>query len=438
MSWGLADMVEHAITGRVSSWYDDGGGYDGYGSSKSWGSGSASSGKKRKWNDWEDEGSKTTWKPVEHLFGWISCGEGSALASEGYAMEGAAVKFDKSNPAMSAAHWALQELVDDVKEDVTFTDDPDLQTYPELGQVISRQGFGPDLGVCVAVSAKYMRYGVGLAFGWKDRERAAKLALALSIAAGTSQLMHLCSQVEEMGPFCKEQSVEGKIRGQLSQPRGLQGKPAPKPASAAAAAVGEGDAAGPGNYPVLGLSVPAGTEFLKDGMSEAAPAVYFDKQWTEAFSTASWLLSHLSDHAEVTIDHDADVEKYPEIAAAVKLAGGQDDCVALITCPDKCKWAVGLASGWKTRERAAKMALALTFIEDEQTVINCANDFDGFGVFAQAAGLMPPGYTAAKKKRIEKPQQNDDWGFGGYPAFGKGKGKGKGFKTRTPPEMMGW
>merc|ERR1712226_1359807 len=58
-------------------------------------------------------------------------------------------------------------------------------------------------------------------------------------------------------------------------------------------------------------------------------------------------------------------------------------------CTDKSNWAVGIASAWKNREKAAKLALALTFVESESKVVKLARTYSGFGDLAIAAQLMP-------------------------------------------------
>jgi len=94
----------------------------------------------------------------------------------------------------------------------------------------------------------------------------------------------------------------------------------------------------------------------------------------------------------------------------------------LITCPSEHKWAVGIASGWKNREKAAKLALALTFIEDEAKFIECAEKYDGFGYLASCAGLMPAGHSSSRKRTRSNTQE-----YAPKPSQ-KGKGKGKGGK----------
>merc|ERR1712232_688782 len=325
--------------------------------------------------------------------------------------------YEKANDVFQSAHWILSELIEEVKEDVEFTDDPEHDKFPEVDQACKNAGFEQGC-YCVAMCPKFMKYGVGLAHGWKDREKAAKLALALTIASGTGELDKLCNTYEEVKYFCAAEGIHSVSTGRRWRPDG---------STEELGGIGDVDMpveGAPGCYPVLGVALLDKMAGLTDEMPLSAPAVYFDKKFAEAFSSASWILGDLAGDADFTIEHDPDLEKFPEVAEAVKLAGGEEDCISVITCPSEHKWAVGIASGWKNREKAAKLALALTFIEDEAKFIECAEKYDGFGYLASCAGLMPAGHSSSRKRtRLNtqydhnpKPQPSQK---------GKGKGKGK-------------
>eukprot|EP00435_Cladocopium_sp_Y103_P045254 s2196_g12.t4 len=65
---------------------------------------------------------------------------------------------------------------------------------------------------------------------------------------------------------------------------------------------------------------------------------------------------------EVVITHDPDWDQMPEIAEAIKQAGGEETCYAVGTLPSHGLWAVGLAGGWKFRESACKLALSIALV----------------------------------------------------------------------------
>ncbi|CAE6914323.1 ASPH [Symbiodinium sp. KB8] len=89
--------------------------------------------------------------------------------------------------------------------------------------------------------------------------------------------------------------------------------------------------------------------------------------------------------SEVVFTHDPDWEIMPEMAEAIKQAGGEENCYAVASVPSAGIWAVGLAGGWKVRELACKLALSVALVAS-------SGDFDRFGAypdfveFAQTAG----------------------------------------------------
>lgn len=139
---------------------------------------------------------------------------------------------------------------------------------------------------------------------------------------------------------------------------------------------------------VLGIKVHPSSQLPAQGFSPEAPVVVFDKNAT-VFSCASDILGDLGH--DIEIEHDADWVKYPEVAEAIKEAGGEDSCVAIAKSPSMGVWAVGLAAGWQGRERAGKAAIGLALAAtDRANLERLAHTYPDFGAMCVAAGLLPP------------------------------------------------
>merc|ERR1712151_1128628 len=95
---------------------------------------------------------------------------------------------------------------------------------------------------------------------------------------------------------------------------------------------------------------------------------------------------------KVHFDHDPECNLYPEVFAAWKAAGQEDNCPTIATCPSLGQWAVGF--GGKTNaNRAAKLSLALTVaaVIDKQKLKLVVSHYPQFGQLCQIAGIEVPG-----------------------------------------------
>lgn len=116
----------------------------------------------------------------------------------------------------------------------------------------------------------------------------------------------------------------------------------------------------PPETPVNWLSLTGPSSITASGMPATAPACVYVKG-DPTFQNAHQLLGDLVGNIQtmVTFHHDPEWEKFPEVGQAIKYAGGAEECFCVATVESMHKWAVGIGTGWKTRESAAKVALAV-------------------------------------------------------------------------------
>jgi hypothetical protein len=137
--------------------------------------------------------------PVVHM---IALQEESTLTAEGLPGEAPALEHNKASYAFSEAHNCLSELVGDISAEVVFTHDAEGTEFPEVNKAIN-ETTGSTMCYCIASCAQFNKWGIGLAGGWKQREVAAKLALAVAICAeGGPNLDQMAASYPEFGQMC--------------------------------------------------------------------------------------------------------------------------------------------------------------------------------------------------------------------------------------------
>merc|ERR1712232_1034279 len=63
-------------------------------------------------------------------------------------------------------------------------------------------------------------------------------------------------------------------------------------------------------------------------------------------------------------------KQFPDIAQAIRKAGGDDGgAIAVAVCPEAGRWAVGVGNGWKGREFATKLAMAVSLAHQDQHIV---------------------------------------------------------------------
>jgi len=184
-------------------------------------------------------------------------------------------------------------------------------------------------------------------------------------------------------------------------------------------------------------TLPPGASLVMDGLPSEGPCVYHEKPSADLYSTGHAILREVlgPDSLEVDITHDPDWDVMPEVAEAIKKAGGEENCYAVATLKSRGIWGVGIAGGWKPRESACKLALCLALVSggDEDGI---CKKFPDFAAYFNARGpsmAMPTGEPAQKRQRSEPqapafPKQTPKAAGGkawpGGKAGGKFNGKG--------------
>jgi len=309
---------------------------------------------------------------------------GASLVGEGFPARVPVVPYDKQKKVFQVGHTMLQDLIDaDIGEEVTFEHDEELDKFPEVVEALNA-ATGEAVCFCIAKCAKLSKWAVGTAYGWKSRETAAKLALAIAIAHDGGQIETLSQSEGDFGAFC----MQAGLIQQDMLPEGAKGT-------------------GALQYPVLGLALN-GASVLTDekNMTGTAPAVYYDAEWQDCFAIAQHMLWDLIGDGTKRVEytHDTEMDQFPEIKQAIADAGGEEDCYCVAICAECNTWAVGIASGWKNREKAAKVALALALADEQKTFEKCVNKYREFALLCQSAELITADRVPGKRKK---------WGSGG-------------------------
>mmetsp|Transcript_33818 Transcript_33818/g.53778 ORF Transcript_33818/g.53778 Transcript_33818/m.53778 type:complete len:201 (-) Transcript_33818:46-648(-) len=141
------------------------------------------------------------------------------------------------------------------------------------------------------------------------------------------------------------------------------------------------------------LEIPDNSPLVRQGYPPNAPAIEF---WKEAsvFSEAHHILADFfggsaNISASIQVINDPDGTSYPEVYAAWKAAGKEDNMPTIALCPSLGKWGVGLG-GRKNAERAAKLALAVALATKVDTVktATVATNFPSFRRVLEHCGLI--------------------------------------------------
>lgn len=142
---------------------------------------------------------------------------------------------------------------------------------------------------------------------------------------------------------------------------------------------------------IIWLKVAEDSALCQLGFPTEGPSICYDKSY-DIFSEADHILwdfmpEDMDMKQVVEFNFDSDCETFPEIYAAWKAAGQDDNLPTVATCPSAGKWAVGFG-GKAFGMRAAKLAIALQLAFDaEPTVLATAvQNHPSFGKFLKANG----------------------------------------------------
>jgi len=324
-----------------------------------------------------------------------------ALCAQGYPDSAPAVVHDKKDPLFSSASFIIGELIEDFATDVELVHDEDWEQFPQLGEAL-KAAIGEESGFAVAVHSNSGKWGVGAAHGKKGRESSAKVSLAVAMLQDDSAKMN------KLAKTYPDLAILLASQGLVKAPAQAWGK---KPAAAGGwgAAAPRGGAmpqlSGPG-LPVYWPQLQGKSGLIKQGYPADGPAVAFDKS-CEAFSSASYVLHEMVGGKEdYNIEDDPDIQMFPDVAQACTRAGAEENCIAVAICPEHGVWAAGLGNGWKARQRAATLALAVSLAYVTGRGAELARKYPDFGqvLASSEAGTAPAGGNGgwgapAKKKR---------------------------------------
>jgi len=138
----------------------------------------------------------------------LSVDPASSLVQKGYPSDVAAIAFDKNAPLFGdAAHILQFFFAPAVKDVVEFEHDPECTTYPEVFNAWKSAG-QEDACPMIAMCPGLGQWAVGFG-GKKNAERAAKLALSLTVAAlaEPAKLVEVVSHYPNFGQLCQAAGI---------------------------------------------------------------------------------------------------------------------------------------------------------------------------------------------------------------------------------------
>mmetsp|Transcript_98799 Transcript_98799/g.235497 ORF Transcript_98799/g.235497 Transcript_98799/m.235497 type:complete len:606 (-) Transcript_98799:60-1877(-) len=383
--------------------------------------------KKEPWQK-EDQGPPTVY-PLQLL-------QESQLTTQGFPPEAPALVHDKAMTVFSAGHSILQELVGDIGSEVEIHHDPDWDIFPEVGEAIKNAG-AEQLCFSVATCPNQGKWAVGIANGWKGRETASKLALSFALLAERPppDLEDFCKNHPEFRAMVAEAGLLPSGPPKRSAPVGKGNSwphvpaahAAPVPHAPHAPAHAPPQSFAGGFPPFVWATLDASAGLVQDGLPPEGLCVYHDKQSSDLFRSGQSILQEVLGDAsgEVIYTHDPDWDVMPEMAEAIRSAGGEDNCYAVATLPSHGIWAVGLAGGWKPREAACKLALSVALVTVSGDLDRFAQSYPDFVSFCQVAGTPGAQEPVAKKQRVAEPAAKKVPPAKGGGSIPSSQGKGK-------------
>lgn len=329
-----------------------------------------------------------------------------ALAAEsenlpGMPLEAPVLTYEKGKDVFSNSSNMLYDLVGDIESKVEIVHDAECAQFPEVAEAIKEAGVEENC-IAIAACAEQGKWAVGLAGGWKPRESAAKAALCIALAADHPQAGGFLRNFPEMRPLLQGTAAASAPALPALPSGGGGGGKKQK------AAVEPTDAL----PTVVMVSLDQDSTITQQGFPAEAPAIAYDKSQYIFQSGHHVLGDILGDISEnVSFLHDADWDQLPEVGEALKAQGITDQCYVVASCESQGKWAIGMASGWKHRETAAKLALAVAIAQSEPPSPGIANTYPEFMSLLQSTGmdvevpkaaLQPPAKKAKKAKAKAK------------------------------------
>jgi len=430
--------VIHPLVGAPQPMYPKGGGKDKDGKGGGWGQDwkQQPSWGKPKANKWEQE---QEWKAKDdgnppQVLG-ITLSKASQLTAQGFPADAPALTHDKNKSVFSSGHAILQEIVGDVGAECEIHHDTEWDQFPEVGAAIKQAG-GEELCFSVATCPNQGKWAVGIASGWKGRECAGKLALAFALLADkpAHELESLCKEYPEFREVFVDAGIlppRGKKRPQAQAQSwdsgGYGGQAASQDWGAGAQSSG-------GFPATVWANLPGEAQLVLDGLPAEGPCVYHEKPSADLYSTGAAILRDVLGEEAQAIEfiHDPDWEMFPEMAEAIKQAGGEENCYAVATVPSRGVWGVGVAGGWKPRENACKLALCLAIAASGDDRASIFRKFPDFAAYFKSCGPGAAAGPPAAKQQRSSPQAaaQPKMPSGGAKGWADGKAGKGGFNSK--------
>jgi len=416
--WGPPMFGGMPMYGGGKDWWGGPGVEQGWGAPgpAAWGPGKNGGGKSKSWGNAWDASPAPDLNPALH---WLEIGPDSSIVQSGMPGTAPALQYEKSMSVFMSATRMLSDLVGDVADTVTIEHDADWVKFPEVGEAF-KFASGEENCFAVASCPEHGVWGAGFGNGWKGQEAAAKVALCVALATGTEFEAALSETYPEFRALI---SGKGKAKGGGAGDKGYassmssgKGGYADKGRSGKACLKTEAhprvapmeDSFAPKENSSPGIVNPTLPEvhfitiqgqstITELGFAPDAPACTHSKAFQEVYSSAHHVIHSLTDGAPLEFHHDTDYDVFPEVIDALKRAGVEENCFCVASCPPLGKWAVGLGSGWKTRESAGKLALAVSIAEVSTKLEETVGFYPDFGSLLASAGVSAP---AAKKRKV--------------------------------------
>jgi hypothetical protein len=317
---------------------------------------------------------------------WLAL-PGGSLMMEGFPATAPAVVYDKNVEIFSSHNDLISQCVGDSSRDVQIEDDADWKTYPEIGEALTAAGCSDEYGYAVAKCPSQGKWAVGIASGWKMRERAANVAMAMALAAGTPRAESLTVQFPVFGAMIdSETGGGGGGPVQVVVPaKPMDALSAPTPG----AGFGGMQHSNPSLPPVLLVDLDPSAKLVLEGLPSTGVVVsYGGSSYKNFFANAHNILQDIiGDTSRVTFHDDPDWTNFPEVGPAIRAAGGEENCYSVAVCESMGVWGAGLAAGKKPRESAAKMAMALA-LSNAPNFSGAVASYPEFGKICSAIGLV--------------------------------------------------
>mmetsp|Transcript_95242 Transcript_95242/g.164512 ORF Transcript_95242/g.164512 Transcript_95242/m.164512 type:complete len:397 (+) Transcript_95242:2-1192(+) len=336
-------------------------------------------------------------------FTWITLPHDAPLVNEGYPEIAPSLASEPGlQDLLSHSGSMLQDFVGDVQADVTLSDDGEWKTFPEVGEILTAEGF-QELPMCIAACVSQCRWAVGLGSKWKQRENAAKLALCVALAADHPEAERLATEWPDLFKFCEDYMLDPDTPKKRTSMDSAVAWTAPeKPAKEEVDEVDDPDAEPKAKKQKTwvddGVSLPSHAPlWLKLPDSEPTPAeleglpgvalvVRTDgKAARGLYSQGGEALTKFcpDEASEVEYLDDFDWKKFPAVGMALKELAEKEECMCLAVCPSRVLWAVGVGMKGKERLRAAKVAMAAALALQGTELDTELPDLEGMDVFME-------------------------------------------------------